>query len=54
MTSEVEALILRKNSTRIRFDNRMANTVNESFFVTIKIHKRPINTAITDPMKKNP
>ena len=54
MTSEVEDLILRKNPTKIRFDNIMANTGNESFFVTIKIHNRPINAAITDIMKKNP
>ena len=54
MTSEVEALIIRKNPTKIRFDNRTANTGNEGFFVTIKIHNRPINAAITDTTKKNP
>ena len=54
MTSEVEALILRENTTKIRFDNRMANTRNGSFLVIIKIYKRPINSYIMDTMKDSP
>ena len=53
MRSEVEALILKKNPTKNRFDNKMANTGNESFPLTINIYKRPINAAIADPTENN-
>ena len=53
MRSEVEALILKKNPTKNCFDNKMANTGNESFLLTINIYNRPINAAIADPTENN-
>ena len=54
MTSEGEALILKKNSTKIRFDEKMENKSSKGFLLTTKFYKSANNAAILDPKKRKP
>ena len=47
--SEGEDLILKKISTKIRFDNKMTNNGSEGFSLTTKFNNNPNNAAILDP-----
>ena len=53
MTLEDKALKLKKNSTEIRFDKRMANKSGEGFLLTTKFYKSVNDTAILAPEKRN-
>ena len=52
--SEGEALILKRNSTKIRFDEKIANKSGEGFLLTTKFYKSANNTALLAPEKHNP
>ena len=50
---EGTTLILKKNSTKIRFDKEMANKSGKGFLLTIKFYKSTNNTALLPPEKRN-
>ena len=52
MTSEGEALILRKNSTKISFDDKMANKSIKGFLLTTKFYKSTNDAAPLPPKKR--
>ena len=51
--SEGETLLLRKNSTGIRFDKKMANKAGEGFLPTTKFYKSANNADLLAPKKWN-
>ena len=51
--SEGEALIPKKISTEIRFDQKMKNNGSEGFLSITKFYKNPNGAAILDPNKPN-
>ena len=53
VTSEGEALILKKNSTEITFDKKMANNGGEGFLLTTKFYKSATNAAASFSGKSN-
>ena len=52
MTLEDKALKLKKNSTEIRFDKRMANKSGEGFLLTTKFYKIENYGALLDPKNR--
>ena len=54
MTSEGEALILRKNSTKICFDEKMVNKSGKGFLLTTKFYKSKNYVAPLTPEKRKP
>ena len=54
LTSEDETLILKKKSTKIRFNKKMANKVGVGFLLTTKFYKSANNTNVLDPVKRKP
>ena len=54
LTSDGKTLILKKNSTKIRFDEKMANTAGEGFLFTTKFYKSANDAADLAPEKRNP
>ena len=50
--SEGEALILKKNSTKIIFDEKTTNTGGKVFLLTTKIYKNPNNTTLLVPNRR--
>ena len=53
VTSEGETLILKKNSTEIRFNKKMVKNDGEGFILTINFYKSPINAVLLGPEKRN-
>ena len=47
--SEGETLILKKNSTKIRFDKKIANSGSIGFLLTMKVYKSANNAAFLAP-----
>ena len=54
VVSEGEALILKKNSTEIRFDKKIVNNGGEGFILTTKFYNSPNDAALLVPKKQNP
>ena len=54
MTSEGETQILKKNSTKIRFYEKMANKAREIFLLTTNFYKSANNAPILVPENRNP
>ena len=54
MTSEVEAPILKNNSTKTQLDEKMANHGSEGFILTTNIYKSANNSALLAPNKWKP
>ena len=52
--TEGTTLILKKNSTKIRFDAKMANKYGEGFILTTKFYKRINDAVILAPDKQKP
>ena len=53
VTSEVEAVILRKKSTDIRFGDKMANKAGEGFLLITRFYKSANNAVLLVPNKQN-
>ena len=53
VTSESDILILKKNSTKIRFDNKMANNSVKGFLLTTKFYKSANSTDFLVPERQN-
>ena len=53
LISEEELTILKKNTTKIRFDNKMANTSNGGFLMATKLYNNPSGAAILGSNKWN-
>ena len=53
MTTEYEALILKKNSTKIRFDKKMANKYSEEYILTTKFYNISNYATILEPKKRD-
>ena len=51
-TSEGEVLILKKNSTKIRFVKEMANNSGKGFILTTNFYKNPNNAVLLVPKKR--
>ena len=49
VTSEGDALMLRKNSNHIRFDKKMANSGGKGFLLTTNLSKGAKNASILAP-----
>ena len=54
VTSEVEAPILKNNSTKTQLDEKMANHGSEGFILTTNIYKSANNSALLAPNKWKP
>ena len=54
LTPEGETLILKKKSTNIRFDKKIANKASEGFILTTKFYKSANYAALLAPDKRNP
>ena len=54
MTKEGESLILKKSSTEIRFDNKIANKYGKGLILTTKFYKSANDAALLTPEKQNP
>ena len=52
VTSEGKALILKKNSTKIRFVKEMANNSGKEFILTTNFYKNPNNAVLLVPKKR--
>ena len=52
LTPEGETLILKKNSTKIRFDEKMANKSKKGFMITTKFYKSENDAAIFSTKKQ--
>ena len=53
VTSQGDTLILKKNSTDIHFDKKMAKRSGKGFLPTTNFYKSANNAAIYPPNKKN-
>ena len=54
VTSEGEALLLKKSSTEIRFDKKLTIKASEGFLLTTKFYKSAQETAFLSPKKRKP
>ena len=54
VTSEVETLILKKISTEICFDKKMAKIGGEGFILTANFYKSANEAACLEPKKRKP
>ena len=54
VASEGESLILRGNSTKISFDEKMANHSGEGFILTTNFYNSANNANILPPKERNP
>ena len=54
LTSEVETLILKKKSTKIHFDEKMANSGGEGILLTTNLYVSVCTHDLLDPKKRNP
>ena len=50
--SEGDTLILKKNTTKIRFDNKMANKYGKGFVLTTRFYNSANNAALLDSKKR--
>ena len=54
LTPEDKTLILKKNSTEIRFDKKMTDEAGEGFKLTTKFYKSANEAPLFDPKKRKP
>ena len=54
MTSEGEALILQRNSTEIRSDEKITNSGSKGLLLTTKLYQSANGAALLDPKKREP
>ena len=54
VTSECKYVILNKNSTEIRFDEKMANNGGNGFILSTNLYNIPKNVALLVPDKQKP